>query len=809
MSRRGMVLGVVILTSVVLSIFLFAYNRTVRQQNIRAHHERIAEVAMRLALTGTNLLAEQMASSLDTTINNAASCLKTVMVAPPSPAPAPRVTIDSSDISGSVMETIKNDFDAYLQQLSDLNPRPRCTKMEMAFEDIRQTTPSADDVQLQAGRDPVEKLGEMVISCTVEFQTLLRRASIRRQFRVVNMVPGIFSRFSLFVPFTPWYNSYNSLGVRYSGSIDPSYKHPFPPTTPLLSYGAPLKVFNGTETVVLTPNPDARNDLQNHGWIFLGPSHNTAATDAVLLKIPSGYKPDAGGHFQVALPPGVGNGKELIPPENIDDASNFNLPSPYATAACMVGGMYQGFFTDELDAAGNSINPLGAAGQGLWPSLTPNASKRYECAASWLFPFGDRTRPSRTLMIGPVLAGLLKFYFLKDMTTTPAAWKLTIRGKGAPSAAVASYSPNAQVENANGVTPAESPICSQLCKQPTGGADAGYDSYKKIMPVDFTPNTFSNPPSVGISYNVLFDFMAYPGGSSPYPNVNGGSTVMQNTGDPFYVPCYDTINNPPVSGTILGLHPYDGVMIQFQKAAMAVDNTYFKGDLTKFRIANNNLLARVTHIIDLSSCANQASEDAAFASHLFRPADPAIEPAYNGYFKPRKKGIFYVKRRSGVIPGGDKLTLPAGSGIYVNQNFIIIIDKGDILIPQKIKADSLNNAPGKLFSLVALEGNIYLGTNSEIDAYLVALNPGPGSLAGGGRLLCANATKEMNIFGGVAAWEMGLYETNTDPTTMSTFSNGGEIHYNPRFNPSSPLYLNALEFIPEDIASAIEITGAE
>lgn len=812
-----MVLGIVVLTSLMLGVFLFAYNRTVRQQNIRAHHEQIGEVSARLALTGVNLLAEQLSSGLDTIIETAAPTIKSaILVAPPS-GPAPSVSIDSSDVSGSVMQKIRDDYQAYLQQLTNLTPRPNCTKMEMAFEDIRQITPGGDDSQLQAGRDPVEKLGEIVISCTVEYLGLARRAMIRRQFRVVSMVPGIFSRFSLFAPFTPWYNSYNSLGVRYKGSIDPSYQHPFPSGT-TQTYGGPLKVFNGTDSFVAGTLPNVKTDLQNRGWIFLGPSHDTPASDAVLLKISSGYQAQAGGHFQIALPPAVSGGREIVPPENIEDLTHYNLPSPYATASCMIGGLYQGFFTDETDAAGNSINPLGAAGQGLWPSLTPNAAKRWQCASSWLFPYGDRDAPSRTLLFGPVLAGLLKFYFLKDMTADPPPWKLTIRGKGDPADTTvlpsAAYNPGGLVEHANGLTPMQSPVCDELFKQPPPpDPKAGYESYKRVMPVDFCPNTFTMPPSVGIPYNVFFDFMQYPGGGSPFPNVHAGSPALESTGAPYFVPCYDTINNPTVGGTILGLHPFDGVTIRFNEVdgADPVDNTYFKGNLACFKIANDNLLARVTHIIDLSGCPDQTSEDAAFATHLFQPTNPLTEPTYSGYFKPKKKGIFFVKRRAGVVSGGDKLSLPVGNGIFVNQNFIIIVDRGDVLIPRKIRANkpSLLDAPSKLFTLVALEGNLLLGTHEEVDAYLVALNPGPGAGAGGGRLLCSNPVKEMDIFGGLAVWEMGLYQNNTAATTMSTFPNGGKIRYNSRFNPTSPLYPASREFIPEDIASAIEVTGAE
>ncbi|MBF0410836.1 MAG: hypothetical protein HQM10_26050 [Candidatus Riflebacteria bacterium] len=86
-------------------------------------------------------------------------------------------------------------------------------------------------------------------------------------------------------------------------------------------------------------------------------------------------------------------------------------------------------------------------------------------------------------------------------------------------------------------------------------------------------------------------------------------------------------------------------------------------------------------------------------------------------------------------------------------------------------------------TIIALEGNIQLDTRDEIDAYLVAFFPGTGAMAQGGRLLSGPAgVTKMNVFGGVAVWEMGLYDTEVRPTTMSAFPDGGLIRYNIRFN---------------------------
>ncbi|HNV70321.1 MAG TPA: hypothetical protein PKO06_11530, partial [Candidatus Ozemobacteraceae bacterium] len=568
-NRRGIILGIVVLTSAMLAVFLFAYNYTVRRQNIRAHFEQIGEVGATLAKTGVNLLFEEVSSGFDTMILAAAPTLVGSVLTSNS------LTIEDSDVSGSICAKVRDDFDHYLSQLTNLSGgayshTPRCMKMEIAFENIQQLNPilptdGVDEVRLrlQAGRDAVEKSGEAVVSCTVEYQSLRRKAQIRRQFRVVSMVPGPFARFSLFVPYTPYANSYNALGVFFNGTIDGSYQHPHP--TPQHFSGA-LKLINGTDSYIVGTMPDPKTDLQNRGWVFLGPAYDppTNATSAVILRIPSGYDASSGGHFQFSQPK-VQNGLSIVNTEQIDTAL-YNTAPNATTTSVMLGGTFQGFYTNSHNAG--VPTGVGAAGQGLWSDL--DAIRPWECASSWIMPYGDRNSPSRTLMIGPVLAGFLKYYFLKEGGSSPT-WGFILKGLSETV-----YDPVTQVQAADKPTPTISPLYQELFK-PTGGeAKTGFRNFLKVMPFNSVPHITTVPLAEGVAFNALFDFMEYNVGH--YPLYHEGSMVMQaNVANEFYVPSFGRMTVPTPPASVKGIHPWDDVKIKFNETDGVIpqDNLYF------------------------------------------------------------------------------------------------------------------------------------------------------------------------------------------------------------------------------------------
>ena len=806
-SKRGMILGMVILVSLILGVLIFSYNSMVRQQNIRAHHELIGEVAGMLAMTGVGLFAEKIDSSVNSII---------MTMAPVLLSSVPTTSTISVGSSHPTCDQVRKDFDLLLGQLSHLTDNsvipartPRCVSMDVSFESIRQISPSTNSDQFRAGRDPVEKVGEIVISCTVEHRGVGRKAQMRRQFRVVSLVPGPFCRFSLFVPFTPWPYSYNSLGVKYNGKPDPTYTHPFP--TPQ-NFTNPLKIYNGTASFATTGTANDRQDLQNRGWIFLGPSREPS-TGTVMLRLPSGFDPDTGGHFLFCLPPNIVSGKETVRPERIEDTVNFNIPVPPAVASFMIGGLFQGFFTFDpgLPAPNQQKGAAGfkfPSGLYLWnglvlnPSIPWAQSDRWLCASSWLYPFGDRGNPSRTLMIGPVLAGFLKLYFVKSI---PPNWKFNFQAIDAPQ-----YNPASMVDGNMGMK------YKELFRIPDDtAANAGYTSYTRVMPCNLDVKPSAYPPTAGIAFNVLFDFMKYPPIGSGYPALDEGSPALGAFTNPFFVPNAAEMRAP--SSGIPGLHPFEDVKILFTESggsdpAVSPDNCYFSGNLLNFRFTSENLLGRVTHHLNLGECTSQIEENSQLKDFLFRPAVAADNaPSGPNWLVPKRSGIFYIKRRSGASTGGERLKLPGK--IFLTRDLTIIVEMGDLEIPDRIESKKVGDAPEHLCSLVVLDGSLFLGTTDEIDAYLVALNPGPGGGKGGGKLLSSSpspgSVRRMNIFGGLAIWEMGLYQNSPERTTMTDFTDAGLIQFNPRFNPSSELYPNSRTFIMEEKASQLIVTGAE
>lgn len=840
--RRGIILGVVVFTSLILAVFIFSYNRMVRQQNRMAHREQLGEVAGRLSLNGVNMLAEYINSGIgiDPLIRSVAPVLFTN-----DPIPANRL-IPGLIVTGAgttVFDKVLNDYNVYLEQLDHLKgvlgESPVCTEMGISFEAVEQISPGTSDEQRQAGRDPVEKSGEAVLMCNVSYAGLKRIAKIRRQFKLISMVPGVYSRFSLFVPYTPNVESFNSVGTKYNGDIDTGYEHPIPFP---LKY-QPLRIFNGTDSYITGEVPDAKRDLANRGWIFLGPSRETVGVDGpVLLKVPSGYNnssslvtPAAGGHFLFSRPVEKPNPSPppvkflVIPPEILlpgspPDFSFDNLPIFQA----IIGGLYQGFYTLDPEKANGD---LGAGSAGLWSGLTTDATNRYLCASSWLMPFGDKDRPSRTLVVGNVLAGFLKFYFIKDATNDPPLYsgKITTRRRlSSDPGTAAVYSPADKIEGW-----AAAPTYGDVFLNPTSG-EIGYDSFAKVVPRCFTSVEIIAGQLAPVSFNAFFDCLMYPGdfpGIWTFPDFSGAGYVpmiMRNptVNQPFFIPRCADLDLP---GGVKGVHPTE-MVIRFTETdgANPHDNYYFEGDLAQFTIpafsntaVPNPLKNRVTHLVDLSKCTSRAAEESLLSNLLFAlkvypfSAPPPDHPlaAAGSWYVPKQPGNFFIKRRRDGAgnPASDRLSLPGQ--IFLTTSAIIILEKGDLVIPAKILSPLQDGVPVSLLSLIAIEGNIVLTTNSEIDAYLVALKRGLGFSSPGGRLLSDSGITRMNIVGGLAIWEMGLYQApspTTVATTMNNFPEGGTITYNPRFNPSSPqFYPQSRLFIMEDKASSIVVAGGD
>ncbi len=801
--KRGFLLGVVLLVCVLMGVFIFSFNSIVRQRNIQAHHLAISETANNLAISGLRLLSDKLGTSYETTIQ--ASC--------PNLFTKTAEEIGSSiDITSSnpICDSVKNDFQNFLNSLDELhdstNGYPVCHSMNIKIENINRLTPDTTPDQLQAGRDPVEKCGQITVRCVVEFRGLTRQATLTRQFRVVSMVPGAFSRFSLFVKKTPYPDSYNSMGIKFDGSVDTNYVHP--PASNKTFLG-PLTVFNGTDTSPVNNDVTERTDtvdkdhLRSRGWIFIGPS-GSAADESVFIKIPSGFNNLTGGHFMMGWP--SLSAMPVLSPETINDTTNFAPESDFANHEYDLGAKFQGFYTWE------DGNPFGAGGQNLWPGLAAGASfvpsDHIRSASTWLYPFGNRSRESRTLVIGPVLAGFLRTFFYRGKnTSTGNTYKGMWTGMS-ESLFASKIAANHGIESFTG-------LYDGIIDPPIPATDFfinGYDSFAKLMPYNSLPNPSAAIPTNGVSFNLIFDFMKYQ--RSQYPKILEAPSIcaMSYDAEKFLVPQAQEMRTCAVKG----IHPHDEVGIFLQENGQydpntSPDNCYFYGDLSALTVFDSNLFSnRITHKVDLSACANLAEEQTAFEKFLFRK----VGSGPSARNETDKTGIFLIKRRNSVTEEHSDALKISSLPLSLVKPQIVILNRGSIIFESDVTSSVSHGAPDVLFSVALVKGHFFIqgsGATRKIHAYLISLANDAGRLL---KSPTPGGPQSFEIHGGLALTEIGLYEDPmTDPknylgTTMLHFINGGEINYNPRFNPSGTAYANSRVFVIEDTAGQFSIEGA-
>lgn len=803
--RRGFLLGVVLLVSLLMAVFIFSFNSIVRQRNIQAHHLMISETTGYLAISGLHLLAERLHNSFETTLKSACPELFTKTAAELGN------TLHISSNS-ALCANARNDFQNFLNTLEDLREPgliggyPVCLGMEIKLEKVQSLNPDTTAEQFQIGRDPVEKCGQLTVKCSVEYRGLRREASMTRQFRVISMIPGPFSRFSLFVKRTPYPDSYNALGVKFDGTIDNTYRHP-----PVggKTFTGPLVVFNGTDSIAVTPSMPERNliedkeHLRSRGWVFLGPSA-PGGDEAVFVKIPSGFDPSGGGHFMLGWP--SVSALPVLAPEVVDDSSSFAPHTEFVGHEYSLGGRYQGFYTWEEG------NQYGAGGKNLWPGLSAGAAfepaDRIRSASTWLYPYGNQNRESRTLMVGPVLAGFLKFCFIRGRNTSTAE---EYRGLWA-------NMPESMfnIRAATNKTLDSFGLWSGNLSPPVYALDFfknGFESFKKLMPYNSLPSPSPIMPGNGIAFNLIFDFMKYQ--RDFYPNLMAAPSIAGEAFDSerFLVPQAEEMRNCPVKG----LHPHNKMGIFLNEDGRYnpnshPDNCYFMGDPGKLTILDSNLLSgRITHTLDLRECGTTEEEQEATERFLFKAAgnnSAAINETC-------KTGIFLIVRRNGVSSSFSDALILSKKPVKLVKPLIVIIDKGSMVLQQDITSAIADGAPATLCTLALVNGHFFIdgnGSSRIIHAYMASLSPSAG------RMLrppaSAAAPRHFQISGGLALTEIGLYENpNSDPlnhlgTTMSNFTQGGEIQYNPRFNPSSPAMAESRVFVIEDASGKISIEGA-
>ncbi len=764
-----------------------------------------SEVVSHLAVSGVKLLSHRIEKSFSEVIKNDCPQLFTEK--------AERISqpIDVSSYSDFCNE-VKADYQKFLNQLPELKESgvvgsgfPVCEKMEVTIDQLESLSPSTGSGQFQKGRDPIEKCGMFNLTCVVRHSGLVRKARVSQQFRIVNMVPGPVARFSLFVKNTPYPDSYNAMGVDFDGGVDLTYSHP-PAGGKVFS--GPLVILNGTDTETITSAVAFRDrdvdqkHLRDRGWIYLGASGPTANAP-VYLKIPNGFSQTTGGLFMFG-PPSAGT-PQLLAPAGIEPGTDFKRSEDIVDHNYYLGSKYHGYYTKEED------NPLGVGAKNLWPGLTTGTefvpSDRFLSASTWLYPFGTMRQSSRTLIIGPVLAGYLKYFFIKGSGVGGSEYR------GLFSSMKSDVFATKKAENKELLD-----FCyfwSGILEPPITGAEFflnDYNSFRKLMPFNSLPSRSEGVAFRGVSFNMIFDFMKY--NRSRYPDVETGPSLAQNDyfGDQFHVPMAQAMQSNPVKG----VHPGGDFGIFFEDSGqynpnVYPDNCYFFGDMGQFTVAASGLVSnRITNIIDLSRCVSADEENEKIEKALFKELDKDGETVN----EPRKSGIFLVKRRREATRQFDDALLLSSRKVFLSAPLIVITDRGSLNIGHDIVADLKDGAPEVLCSLAVANGDIYLsgnGVQRTVHAFLIAVGSGCGRLLKPASM--AAAPDSFEIFGGLAVSELGLYQDpSADPrsdvgSTMMHFPAGGKIIYNPRFNPSLPCYKEAYQLAMESISGTLTIQG--
>ncbi|MFZ5952789.1 MAG: hypothetical protein ACOYXC_18950 [Candidatus Rifleibacteriota bacterium] len=808
-NQKGFVLGLILLLCIVMAAFIFSYNTIVRNRNLQAHHYMTSELVGNLAVSGVKLLSSRMEKSFSEAIQR--DCPQLFK------EPADKISqpIEVATFKQFCSET-RNDFQKFLNRLVEFKEPgiiggglPVCESMEVTIDQLKRLSPGPDRATFQKGRDPVEKGGRINISCVIKHAGLIRKASISQQFRIINMVPGPVARFSLFVARTPYPDSYNAMGVDFDGNVDMTYSHPPAGDT---TFTSPLIVLNGTDTEPVSNTvsfKDIETDKKNlleRGWIYIGPS-GSEEDAPVFLKIPNGFSPAAGGWFMFGRP--TSGPVQTLSAARVEAGEDYRKSDEVPEHNFYLATKYQGFYTSEEG------RPMGVGSHNLWPGLATGEefqpSDRFLAASTWLYPFGTMNQSSRTLVIGPILAGYLKYYY--------------IQGKGREDVNYRGLFTSMTEEKFNEKADAGKELLdfchfwSGQATPPILGRDFfknGYSSFKKVMPWNSLPSKNSIASVRGVAFNMIFDFMKYD--RNRYPDIDVGPSISRNEFNSLqtHVPLAYSMQNNPVKG----IHPSGNMGIYFKDNGefhpeIYPDNCYFYGDLSLYSVANSSLNEnsnRITNVIDLSSCKSLEEENSRIEMTLFKE----VKKSGKTVNEPRRTGIFKIIRREEAGTVFSEALQISSKEIFLSKPMILIFKNGSLNLNHDITANLSNGSPDTLLTLALINGDVYIsgnGSQRNIHAYITAVGQN------GGRLLKPSdntaAPEKFEIFGGLALSEIGLYQDKSaDPrsdvgSTMLHFPGGGKIIYNSRFNPSLSNYSESYSLVIEAIPGTLSVTGGK
>ncbi|MBF0544705.1 MAG: hypothetical protein HQM08_09740 [Candidatus Riflebacteria bacterium] len=847
-SRKGVVFAIVLLLLSFLGLFFFAYRQMVSTQNRESAHLAESELTSRLAVEGVEFLGNVLRNAnfmhgselkdkilpsffKTQNLNDKDLVLASGTCLPGGTPKDPNYWLDKAAA----------DFQMCLEQISrsfqgNQNLHPFCQGLGIKFDKLsclRMHPPRALD--LESGWDIFERRGEVVLSCSVYFMGASRLAVARRQFKLVSFIPGPYSRFTLFVHHAPQSGCYNVVHNCFDGSIDTRGGDTF---QPLVLYNTTAPMNEECSASVSS----AKEELHTKGWVYLGqcPQGNwnrdpSSLNGLVSLRIPSGYFPrnsastiedtpvsssnsasGEGGHFYLCPPATLKNGNIGAYAYPVQDSGLHN--SNISNGPFNINMHFQGFYT--YDPTTNDQNDKGAADLGLWAGVSGSLQPE-NCITSWIFPFGDRRQPSRSLIFGAAFAEFLQYYTLSGPNGTAV-----ILGRNDPTY----FDPNSPVMLKPSLVnmPNSNDFFVSTSADPPG--KPGWLACQMVMPRIIQARSFGNV-CCGVAANLIFDMMAY----QQLPDLNRSRSI-----EPWGIGQLPTLSfSIPGNNSTLPLNDMDTMSPNFHSCIQpltnvhiqryhdsgtfsqnADENTVFLGNLQKVFFATkpsnqppfnecvvDGLLSRVTHLIDLKGVSGNLQKEILCAQVFNSSADATGREEWSV----NKPGIFLLQRNT----NDDDLVLP--SPIRLNKPAIIILNHGNFAVQEKIvdiSAAGTGNrqkAPSIPFSLVALDGNIKIPPEKEIHAFLVALNTSlsvaPNSA---GKILSSSSTSgagtnsRMIIKGGVAVGEVA---TNAGKSTISEFPAGGVIRYNPIFNVSLPSVWGTYGLIVEDQNASLEICG--
>ncbi|MBF0408337.1 MAG: hypothetical protein HQM10_13385 [Candidatus Riflebacteria bacterium] len=817
--RRGMILITVGIILSILAIFIFSYNYLSRRQYDRMHFEEISQITSGLALNGARLLSrslQSLSSQKPSVSNSTKEQFKSIapFIFAQTPYTTKVIASGAPNINGTFLQRVaaqyQNILNSYQFQFTDKLSRltsisgnnPVCELMGLEFSKPQplvnpfiaslkqyQTVlnqlyddylTAADSTTLKnysfmGGWDSVEKWGEVKLTCRVYFRGVVRTAIIKRQYKVVSMIPGPYARFSVFAPYTPHPESFNEVTNVFDGTYDTW-------TTPAKPNGLPktLVVINGTDTFSteaappVGPQNDTNNVLARNGWIFLGPPGN-AGTDPscrtdvtrnapVILKIPAGYAPAAtvgvvknpfdtypqtiqegvGGHIYLSWPKVGKTGKLVATPRIVTNANKFNLN---ASKGDELQSLLCGVFTKESSFGGPTDK--GAESRKLWhkpdPSNPGNSLyvERPDCMSSWLMPYGSRHYVSRTLMVGFVLADFMEYHqLIWDGRVTPKAdnWGIIRRYVMSP---FDLYRPFSSI-------PVNPHVDCFIWKPKTSTAlPEQYFDFLKADTTDIPPDStgalsfeavsprYGHYPTqsfMGVPFHAIFDLMAY---STTAPDLSKWQSLdvkgIGKVSDRRVVPGINNLNlnsgddpSPPPCPSWRLIQPPSPFQIWHHNAGAGSSvgtlnyKVFYYGNLLECHFQKTSSgkpgnfvkWGLLPRVTKIIDLSDSRLSTAAKEAKFI--IDSGVLSDNGSFYTFKKPGVFFIKRpssRTGDIKFDKPIKLES-SGILILENGNLMLKGVEVESPY-IDAD--DGTSKLLFSAIALDGYIRISPRTPYD----------------------------------------------------------------------------------------------